>query len=231
MSVFKGGAFMVLASLVYACYPGGSIPIEDLDTVTTLFQAEDFETPPTSVALSMNVVRIEGGDENDIPYNGEVDDEILQTTLEQLVLLYGADSVFQIFDEADLPQLSNVTAVVIPNIILRQIIIGTVYPGWGYGGWYGGWYPGGCYYCYNPPYVSYSSYEGGAIVLDMYDLDAVRKAVEDNGGMIPDGFELEPSWISKFSGLVSNNSEFNAQRVEEGIVQGFAQSPYLNGNK
>lgn len=228
MPVFKSGALIVLASLVYSCYPGGSIPIEDLDTVTTLFEAEDFETPPTSVALSMNVVEVKGGDDNDIPYNGEVDDEILQTTYAQLVLLYGKDSVFQVFDITDLPLVEKASALVIPNIILREVIVGTVYPGWGWG--WGGWY-GGCYYCYNPPYVSYEKYEGGAIVLDMYDLDVVRKAIEDNGGMVPDDFDLEPSWVSKFSGLISSNSSFNAERVTEGIVQGFSQSPYLNGNK
>ena len=149
MPYFKTGAFMMLASVLYACYPGGSIPIEDLDTVTTLYDSDDFVKVPTSAALSMNVVRIEGGDENDLPYDGEADDVILQTTLAQLIELYGADSVFQINSKADLPILDDVSVVVVPNIILRQVIIGTVYPGWGYGGW-GGWYPGygGCYYCY-----------------------------------------------------------------------------------
>jgi len=227
MPYFKTGAFMMLASVLYACYPGGSIPIEDLDTVTTLYDSDDFVKVPTSAALSMNVVRIEGGDENDLPYDGEADDVILQTTLAQLIELYGADSVFQINSEADLPLLDNVSVVVVPNIILRQVIIGTVYPGWGWGGGWG-WYPGwgGCYYCYYPPYVSYSKYEGGAVVLDMFNMDVLRKDIADNGGMLP--AEFDPSWVAKFSGLISSSQQFNHDRIESGIQRGFDQSPYLS---
>jgi hypothetical protein len=225
--VLKVGLTLMLAIFLNACYPTDTIPISDLDTVTTLYQAEDFATAPTTAALNYTVIRIEGDDpENDLPYDGEVDEEILETTLQELRALYGVENVVIIQSEADLSALDTIDVFVVPHIMLKTVTIGTVYPGWGYGGWYGGWYPGygGCYYCGYPPQVSYRTYEGGSVVLDMWNTKMIRKAIDDNGGQVPDDAEYDPSWLANFSGLISSNPSSNSQRVIDGIVQAFDQS-------
>ena len=229
----KSGAFMVLASLLYACYPGGSIPIEDLDTVSTFFISEDFEPAPVTAALNWEVIRIEGGDDNDLPYDGEQDENILNTTLAQLEMLYGQENVFVIGDASDTTFLETVDVLVLPHITLRKVTVGVIYPGypgWGWGGGWGGWYPGwgGCYYCggYWPPYVSYTTYEGGSVILDMYNIAKLRQEIIDGGGQVPN--EFDPSWVATVKGLISSSEQFNTERIADGIERAFAQSPYLS---
>lgn len=224
--LLKSGAVMVLATLLYACYPGGSIPIEDLDTVTTFFVDGDFNPTPTSAALIWEVIRIESGDDTDLPYNGEVDDEILETTLSELQQLYGTENVFVIDEPADTTLMDQASVVILPHIALTKITVGTIYypgyPGWGWGDWWG------CYYCggYYPPYVSVSTYESGSVILDMYNLDKLRQEIIDNGGQVPK--EFDPSWVATAKGLISSNKQFNADRVVSGIEKSFEQSPYLS---
>lgn len=234
--------------VLQACYPGDVIPLTDLDTTSTFYNKEDLATAPTSAAIVWDVVQIENGDDDDIPYDGEVDDEILNTTLAELVDLYGADSVVIIWkdsvntDPIPAPSISGVTViipqsgttppdvdvVITPSIILRNQYVGIVYPGypWWGGGWWGGWYPGypgwgPCYYCGYPPTISYRKYEVGSVVLNMYDLRQIPV-----GGTPPEDFD--PSWVAIMRGLLSSDAAFNADRVTVGIEQAFNQSPYLN---
>ncbi len=227
------------AIALQACYPGDSIPIEDLDTTSTFYTPDDFTTPHKSVAIFWEVAQIKNDDKDDLKYNGEVDDEILNTTLDNLVSIYGANNII-IISETPVPNPTpsnanvaiitgddpapNVEAVVASNIILRRETVGVVYPGYPwYGGWGGGWWGsgwGGCYYCGYPPTISYQQYDIGSVVLDMID---IRKFV---GGQVPN--EITPSWVAVNRGLISSNEVFNAERVENGINQAFIQSPYLD---
>ena len=228
---------LLAAITLNACYPGDSIPIDDLDTSSTFYKAEDFSPPPASVAIVWEVVQQKNDDANDLPYKGEVDSEILNTTLDNLVNLYGESNVIIIsetatpsptpsnsnvsvvvYDEND-PE-PNVDVVVSPSIILRRETVGTVYPGypwWGGGGWWGG----GCYYCGYPPSVSIQRYDIGTVVLDMVDL---RQLV--NGAF--NSSDVPIIWVAVNRGLISSSSSFNKERTVKGIDQSFEQSPYLN---
>ncbi len=234
--------WVVVSIVVFqACYPGDSIPISDLDTVTTVYNSDDFANgAPTSAGIIWQVAQDTSRTDNNLDYNGEVDDEILNTTLEELIKIYGVDSVYIIWGDPDnnpdpMPGNPNVKILVdgdpVPyigalytaSVILNEKTVGIVYPGypWYGGGWWGGWYPGyPCYYCYYPPTVGYQKYEVGTIVLDMYDLAKIlgQNPVPDN----PD-----PSWVGAMRGLLSSNPESNAARTVSGIQQAFAQSPYL----
>lgn len=236
--------FMALVVL-QACYPGGSIPISDLDTTSTFYNTEDLATAPTSAALVWDVAEIvdEDDPDNNIPYDGEADDEILNTTLLELIDLYGENNVtiisetatprpapvnsdIAVFVPTDGATPPSVDAVVTPSVMLRVQVVGTVYPGypWWPGGGWGGWYPGyppiGCYYCGYPPTVSYTKFETGTIILDLFDLRPFS-----GGGSIPS--EFPPSWIAIMRGLVGSSSSSNQDRVVSSINKAFDQSPYL----
>lgn len=233
---------ILVAMILNSCYPGDSIPISDLDTSSTFYSEQDFSTAPTSAAIIWDVVQVKDDDANDLPYDGEVDDEILNTTLENLVALYGESNVVivsetlapdptpsnrnvQIVVPNDVDPEPDVDVVISPSIILRRETVGYVYPGypwWGGGWWGGGWWGPGypCYYCGYPPSISFQQYDVGTVVLDMLDL---RQLV--NGAFDPDDVPI--IWVSVNRGLLSSNSDFNGERTVDGINQSFEQSPYL----
>ena len=223
--------------ILQACYPGDSIPITDLDTVTTLYNSDDFATKPTSASLIWEVVQIKDDAETDLPYDGKQDVTILNTTLNELVKLYGEDNVFIISETADpspspsngnvqvlvpgtdFDPVPNVNTIYAPSVVLREQTIVYTYPGYGWYGWWG--YP--CYYCGYPSYGS-STYEVGTVVLEMYDLTKIPP-----GGQIPSDFDM--SWVAALKGLLSSNPQTAKDRIESGIQKAFEQSSYLDPNK
>ncbi len=235
----------VAAIALQACYPGDSIPISDLDTVSTFYEPADFETPHATAAIMWDVVQIKNDSAEDLPYDGQVDDEILNTTLENMVSLYGATNVVIIgeknnngnlkgptpsnsevdvllFEEDadDNPDLPNVDGLYAPSIMLREQTITYVYPGYPwYGGGWGCWYCSPCYYC-GYPTVGYTTYEVGSVIIEMINIREIE------GGQI-DPNDSPISWIAVSRGLIGSDKKFNAQRTEDGINQAFAQSLYL----
>ena len=223
--------------IMQACYPGGSIPISDLDTTSTVYNTDDLATAPTSAAIVWDVVQILDDDGDDLDYDGQQDENILNTTLAELVAMYGEANVVIISETkipSPLPDNANVTVFVpntadpepdvetvyAPSIVLRNKTIIYAYPGypWWGGGWYGGWYPGygGCYYCGYPSYGT-ASYEVGTILLEMYDLRKITP-----GAPIPGDFDM--SWIGIVRGLIGTNPSSNSSRITSGIQQAFLQS-------
>ena len=220
---FKFVMLFITTSLLFSCYPDDNTDIDDLDTVTTVSKDADFNTAPTSAMILWKVAELEGEDGNNIPYHGEIDKEILNTTLDNLVDLYGVDNVY-IFSETESPsptpsnsQVSiyalngnnsepDFDAGVITSVVLREnTTVGWVWPPY---------YWWGCYYCwYTPiPYV------------DQYEVGTVLISLMDHGQNIND---LEPSWMAFIRGLPSSNESFNGDRTVSGIDQAFEQSPYL----
>ena len=224
---------LLITTVLVSCYPSSSIPIDDLDTTSTFRIPEDFEPAPISAAIFWDVVQVKNDDAEDLPYLGEIDDEILNTTLDNLVNLYGVDGVVIISKtESPFPTPSNpnvkivtpadgepdVDVAVAPSIVLRRQYVGVVYPGYPWWpGWGGGWW-GPCYYCGYPPNVSYTKYDVGTVVLDMVDIRKFSNGVPN---------DVTPSWVAVNRGLLSSNKEFNSERTVTGINQAFSQSKYL----
>lgn len=219
--VLKSMLILSILAFLQACYPGDDVSIKDLDTVTTLYNSTDFDIPPNSAMIYWKVGQITAGDGDDIPYGGQIDDEILNTTLDNLVAIYGVDNVY-IYSTTTQPvptpsneavevitasdPVPGVEAAVIPSIVLRKrtsttIIYPPCLPGW--------WY----WWCY-PPYIGVSSYDVGTVILDMKDL--------------ADGTDGDPSWRAFMRGLLSSNESSNSTRTVESINDAFEQSPYLN---
>ena len=231
--------FWVLVGLIIlqACHPyPDSVPITDLDTTTTIYNSDDLATAPTSAAIVWEVLHIESGDDSDLPYDGGADDEILNSTLDELVILYGQDSVV-IISETATPPLYNpatypgvriivpnvdpvpyIEAVYAPSVLLREKTVVIAYPGYGWwGGWYGGYWPGygGCYYCGYPSY-GYVTYEVGTVLLEMSDLRQISPT-----GIIPDDYDY--SWVAIMRGLLGSTVG-TQERVVSGIHKAFEQS-------
>lgn len=215
--IMKIAMLFIFAVGLNSCYPDNDISTADLDTTTTLYEADDFVTAPTSVIISWSVGQIKG-DENDIPYYGAIDDEILNTTLDNLVKLYGVGNVY-IYSETSTPDpapsnsgvaiitpatdpLPIVDTTIVPSIILRKntsssIIYPPCFPG------YWGWY------C-PPPIISVSTYSVGTVILNMVKVG-----------------ETTVSWSGIMRGLLSSNETSNSNRTVYTINQAFNQSPYL----
>jgi hypothetical protein len=214
--------FTVIA-LMSSCYPG-DVATDDLDTVTTL-QTSDFSKPDKVVIWwGVHQIKSEDGD-GDIPYRGEIDEEILNTTLDNLVDLYGVDNVYIFnYDNSPDPAPSkpvrvitpndvkpNVDLKIIPAIILKEnISIGYYPPYWD--PWYP-WYP--CWYCWYPPVYDISSYEVGTVLVGMVN-NPWSISKDDKG-----------EWLAAVRGLISSSNSFNGSRTVTGINKAFDQSPYL----
>jgi len=211
----------VFVATLYSCYPGNDVYIEDLDTITTLYEEDDFVTAPSSAMIYWDVAQIKGEDGDDITYLGEIDDEILNTTLDNLVELYGVGNVYIYSNTAipnPVPSNSNVTiitdpnavpavdATIIPSIVLRlntetSIIYPPCLPGW--------WY----WWCY-PPVVIVDTYSVGTVILELID--------------VRDGLQADSSWTVVVRGLLSSSETSNSNRTIYGVNKAFDQSPYLN---
>lgn len=211
---------LALAVMFTSCYPGDDVSVKDLDTTSTFYKKADFKNPPNSAIIYWEVSQLKGEDDNDYDYNGEIDAEILNTTLDNLVSLYGIDHVYifskndQVFPVPSNPkvpvikwneQVPDVDAAIVPAIVLRKnTSVGIVYPPC-YPGWWGWW-------CY-PPIVGVSEYGVGTVMLSM--------STSFEGA-------ADPSWTAFMRGLLSSSS--SSSRTIEEINQAFEQSPYLNGN-
>lgn len=216
-TIMKIAMLFVLAVALNSCYPDNDISIADLDTTITLYEPSDFITAPTSVIISWSVGQIKGGDGDDLPYYGNIDDEILNTTLENLVTLYGVNNVY-IYSETVTPVpapsdlgvavitpidvLPPVDVSIVPSIILRNNTSASVtYPPCfpGYWGWY----------C-PPPIIDIDTYSVGTVILNMVKVG-----------------ETNVSWTGIMRGLLSSNETSNSNRAVNTINQAFSQSPYL----
>ncbi len=251
MKQIKKIALLFIAAItLQACYPGDSIPIADLDTTSTFYEPNDFVSPHTSAAILWDVVEVidEDDPDNNIPYNGEVDSEMLNTTLDNISTLYGETNITIIVevdgngnlvgdipipsgfngtvikhwkDDPNPPAAPVVEALYTASIMLKEQTVAYYYPGYPwYGGGWGCWYCSPCYYCGYPPTVGYQSYEVGSVIIELINVSEIEA-----GPIDPNDTPI--SWIAVNRGLLSSDKKFNAQRTEDGINQSFKQSPYL----
>lgn len=219
--ILKAIVLSVFVTTLYSCYPGNDVYIEDLDTITTIFEEDDFVIAPSSVMIYWDVAQLKGEDGDDITYLGQIDDEILNTTLDNLVELYGVSNVYIYSNTTNpnpVPSNSDVTiitdpvavptidAAIVPSIVLRlntqaSIIYPPCLPGW--------WY----WWCY-PPVVVVDTYSVGTVIVELID--------------VRDEFQERSSWTVILRGLLSSSETSNSNRTIHGIDKAFDQSPYLN---
>lgn len=197
----------ILGVLALGCFPAGPEFIEDLDVVYTSFD-EDFNfqsrgtyAMPDQIVIDVEIDR--NGDTTYVYMKDVFANQIL-ATIDQNMSSNGWSKV----DIDDTPDV-----VVTPAGIKST----TYYYSYWYNWWYGGFYPGwGWYY---PPSYTVSSVSTGTMLITIADPNV------ENDSPIN---QSEVAWLAAANGILTSN--FDVARVNQGINQAFAQSPYLKRN-
>ena len=191
------GVFAVLG-----CYPGEINSVTELDLVFTSFDSTHVWVDPASFYLPDTVVHmidtVDPG--NNVPLSRAFDNLIITETRNAL-LAYG-------YVEHSAPDSADYF-VTLTALGIQNWTVDVWYPYWPCC-WYGwGWY--------YPPVYDVDSYETGTLFIDMYDQNKVDSV----------GQRIDRPWNALLNGLLGTSASLTQQRLESGIRQAFAQSPYL----
>jgi len=201
LGLLAGAGLVALAS----CYPGEA-PLSDV-IVTNYDTTKDFKAYK-SFAVPDSVQDI--GDPNDdgyIEYDHSQDSTITRRIRSNLVALGWTD-----YSDSLSTKTPDV-AVVVTALLSRNTAVSGYPPYWG-------WWPGWGYY---PPYYpccwTVVQYNTGSISMEMG---------EDPG----EGEVVFVPWAGRLNGLLSSSNNYSQtrSRLQRGIDQAFAQSPYLDIN-
>lgn len=188
------------------CYPGEINSVTELDIVLTQFDSTHVWAAPASFYLADSVAHLTDTSDagNNLTLSRAFDSLILAETAKGL-LDYG----YTQRSTADSAQYYVVASAMAVKTWTVDVWY-PYYPCCYYGGGWGWYYP---YY----PYYDVDSYETGTLFLDMYDqvqADSVQQL-------------LPRPWVGILNGLLGTTSSVTATRLQTGIRQAYAQSPYL----
>lgn len=202
------GAVALLAlSLFISCYPGDELTVSETDTVVTLFdKTVDFADFDTYAMPDTVIHLVDDGDDDDV--SRAYDDEILDNIADNMAAL----GFTRVVDPAAADAHILIAATV-------RDYVGYAYYGWYWDYWYGGYPPAWGWYPWYPSGGVAYSYSIGTILVTMTDPDRT----DSSGERVP------PIWSAGLNGLADKGT--NAQRIERGIDQAFAQSRYLGEGK
>jgi hypothetical protein len=213
---FEVVAAAILISLAVACYPGEITNVQQTDLVTTLYRKDAAWGSFDTIVVLDTVVHIVLEGQEEIEISRDYDPQIINLVRDGFTD-YGYTLIDQdAVDPNDPPQaFAFIQATAAENTVYWQSWGGW----WGYWGWYPGW-PGwgpgwGWYY---PPVWGSSTYYTGSIFVDMID---GRNSTADT---------LFVLWSSTLNGLLANSTAQTSTRINDGLTQAFAQSPYLQAN-
>jgi len=195
------------------CYPDGADYVEELDLVVTDYNKNfDFASKNT-FAMPDSVIKITGDNFED-PDNDGKPQFVISDYSKAILDKLAANMVAAGWTRVD--KYAN------PDVILLASTMTTTniyyWYDWGYWGW---WYPywdpwwGWYYPGYYPPYVT--GYRSGSVFVQMVD----AKPIPGQGENIP------VVWFSILNGLAEGGESNITTRIQKGLDQAFAQSPYL----
>ena len=208
--------FLILSALA-ACYPKGANYTEELDLVYTNYNKDFGFKSVHTFAISDSVIKITGQAADDPDGNHRPDmanptyAAALVNTIKQSMATYG----WTVVDKNSNPDMIILCATMTTTNIYY-------YYDWWYWGWYypgynpgWGWYYPGWYY---PPYVT--GYRSGSAFIQM---------TLHNPPPGP-GENIAVEWNAILNGLAEGSTSSIATRIQTGVNQAFAQSPYLKIN-
>jgi len=208
MRMVLGAAVLLLA----ACYPGGAETVEDLDSVTTKHDpAASFATLRTyALPDSIQEVAARGG--QPLPMDHSYDTRILSRVASNLDAI-GLRRVDPSVEQADVNVLVTFTATRYTDYTSYSYC--DLWPGWaGFGGYDGTW---GVYYPWTTGTTYVTVIDAGSLRIDMLDQRTPN----------PSKKQLTAIWAASVDGVLAGDNASIVQRLEKGIDQSFAQSPYL----
>jgi Domain of unknown function (DUF4136) len=205
----------ILSTVILAsCYPHGAETEEDLDLVYTNYDdGFDFRSQ-TTYAIPDSVIKITGDVFNDPDGDGKP--QFVSATY-STAILNTINQNMQSYGYTRVPKLSNPDLIILVSAMTTTNVY-YYYDWWYWGWWYPywdpwyGWYYGGGYY---PYYVS--GYRSGSVFIQM---------INSSSTVIP-GENIPVVWSSIFNGLAEGSTASITARIQSGINQAFAQSPYL----
>jgi hypothetical protein len=200
------------AVLLVACYPGGAETVQDLDSVTTQHDRSASFTTIGTYALPDTIQEVSSAHGEPLAIDHSYDARILARVASNLDAL-GFQRVDPTTTTPDVDVLVTATATRYVEYVSYPFY--DVWPGWaGFGGYDGSW---GIYY----PWVYGTTYatviDAGSLRIEMLDRRTADSTTK----------QLTAIWTASIDGVLGGSTESLVQRIEKGIDQAFAQSPYL----
>lgn len=198
--------------LLAACYPGGAETVTDLDTVTTQHDASASFSTLGTYALPDSIQEVSSAHGQPLTIDHSYDARILARVQSNLDAI-GLRRVDPTTETPDVDVLVSATATRYTEYVSYPFY--EMWPGWsGFAGYDGSW---GVYYpwVYGTTYVTVI--DAGSLRIDMLDQRTANPSTK----------QLTAIWTASFDGVLGGSKESLVQRIEKGIDQAFAQSPYL----
>ena len=201
-TLLAAGAFAVTLT---ACYPDELVNVEDLDTVTTLFDENaNFATPRTFVVPDTIVVLADSTDPNPPTVSAGMKAAVIPAVKANMIAAGYVEALNPATNPPDLVAVVNATSSTYSGYV--------IYDWWYYWGWYPSWgYPPSWGWGYPPSYAY--SYTVGTLLVQLVDRQSATAQ------------KIPVIWIAGVNGVIASN-EIN--RAVNGIDQAFKQSPYLH---
>jgi hypothetical protein len=200
------------ALLLAACYPGGAETVEDLDSVTTRHDPSASFTTLRTYALPGTIQEVASDHGQPLAMDHSYDARILARVAANLNAI-GLRQVDPATESPDVNVLVTFTATRYTEYTSYPFY--DLWPGWaGFAGYDGSW---GVYYPWAYGSASVTVIDAGSLRIEMLDQRTANPSTK----------QLTAIWHASVDGVLAGDKESIVQRIEKGIDQSFAQSPYL----
>jgi Domain of unknown function (DUF4136) len=200
------------ALLLAACYPGGAETVEDLDSVTTQHDSSASFSTLRTYALPDTIQEVASAHGQPLPVDHSYDTRILARVASNLDAI-GLRQVDPAAESPDVNVLVTFTATRYTEYTSYPFY--DLWPGWaGFEGYDGSW---GVYYPWAYGTASVTVIDAGSLRIEMLDHRTANPSTK----------QLTAIWNASVDGVLAGDKVSIVQRIEKGIDQAFAQSPYL----
>lgn len=198
------------AVLFAACYPGGAETVEDLDSVTTQHDASASFSTLRTYALASTIQEVASTNGQPLAMDHSYDARILARVAANLDAI-GLRQVDPATAAPDVDVLVTFTATRYTDYSSYSFC--DLWPGWsGFDGYDSSW---GIHYPYGS--ASVTVLDAGSLRIEMLDQRTSNTSTK----------QLTAIWNASVDGVLAGDKESIVLRIEKGIDQSFAQSPYL----
>ncbi len=195
---------IALATLA-GCYPGGPESFDDIGLVLTFKNPDTDFTGLRTYAMADTVVVLDADNNSATP----LDRQFNPTILSALQTNMASHGFTRVSPDSAAPDLWLAVGAVQSEVWIS-------WQSWGY---WGGYYPPGWGGGYYPPQTGVASFDQGSIVWQLLDVRGFDPA---NPTSTP-----QVIWLGGINGAIRSSNATNHGAIENGIDQGFAQSPYI----